>query len=115
VGEGTRDLRGSVSGERGPAVEAWSERRRLYLDNLKVLLVAAIIAGHGVAGYADVEFWPYAEMREITLTDATTIGLLALIGPFALVMIPSCSWSPACSPLARWHARALPGTRGTDS
>jgi hypothetical protein len=50
--------------------------------------VAAIIAGHGIVGYADVEFWPYAEMRETTLADATTIGLLALVGPFALFMIP---------------------------
>ncbi len=53
-----------------------------------MLLVAAIIAGHGIAGYADVEFWPYAEMRETTLADATTIGLFALVGPFALFMIP---------------------------
>jgi len=89
VGKGTRGpVRGSVSGERGPAVEAWAEGRRLYLDSLKVFLVAAIIAGHGIVGYADVEFWPYAEMRETTLADATTIGLLAVVGPFALLMIP---------------------------
>jgi hypothetical protein len=42
------------------------------VDNLKVLLVAAIIAGHGVAGYADVEFWPYAEMRP----NARVVGLV---------------------------------------
>ena len=86
--EGTRGLTGSVTGEQGPAVEAWAEGRRRYVDNLKVLLVAAIIAGHGIAGYADGELWPYAEVREATLADATTIGLLALVGPFALFMIP---------------------------
>lgn len=79
---------GSAVRQRRPAVEAWAESRHRYLDNLKVVLVAAIIAGHGVVGYADVEFWPYAEMRETTLTDATTIGLLAIVGPFALLMIP---------------------------
>lgn len=50
--------------------------------------MAAIIAGHGIAGYADGELWPYAEIRETTLADATTIGLLAMVGPFALFMIP---------------------------
>ena len=88
MGKGTRDPHGSATGEHGLTVGAWSEHRRPYLDNLKVLLVAAIIAGHGVAGYADVEFWSYAEIRETTLADATTIGLLALVGPFALFMIP---------------------------
>jgi hypothetical protein len=88
VDKGTRDHRGSATGEQGLAVEAWAERRHRYLDNLKVLLVAAIIAGHGIAGYADGELWPYAEIRETTLTDATTIGLLAMVGPFALFMIP---------------------------
>lgn len=78
----------SATGEQRLAVEGWAERRRLYLDNLKVLLVAAIIAGHGVAGYADGELWPYSEIRETTLADATTIGLLAFVGPFALFMIP---------------------------
>ena len=76
----------SVTGDR--ASEPWAWGRQVYLDNLKVILVAAIIAGHGVAGYADVEFWPYAEIRETTLADATTIGLLAVVGPFALFMIP---------------------------
>ena len=85
---GARDPRGSATGGRGLAVEAWAGRRRRYLDNLKVLLVAAIIAGHGIAGYADGELWPYAEVRETTLADATSIGLLALVGPFALFMIP---------------------------
>jgi hypothetical protein len=50
------------------------------LDNLRVLLVAAIIAGHGIVGYADVEFWRDAEIRGTTLSDASTIGLLAVVG-----------------------------------
>ncbi|WP_332662191.1 acyltransferase family protein [Aeromicrobium sp.] len=83
-----RDRPESATGERGLAVGAWAAHRRLYLDNLKVVLVAAIIAGHGIASYADGEIWPYSEIRETTLADATTIGLLALVGPFALFMIP---------------------------
>ncbi|GAB3250774.1 acyltransferase family protein [Nocardioides dilutus] len=88
MGKGTRDLRGSSTGERVLEVEAWSQQRRLYLDNLKVLLVAAIIAAHGIVGYADVEFWPYAEIRETTLTEPATIALFTLIGPIGLSMIP---------------------------
>jgi hypothetical protein len=88
MGEAPGGLHGSATGEQGLAVEAWAAHRRLYLDNLKVLLVAAIIAGHGIAGYADGELWPYAEIRETTLADATTIVLLAVVGPFALFMIP---------------------------
>jgi hypothetical protein len=57
------------------------------------ILPAAI---DGVVGYAEVEFWLYAEMREVTLPDTTTVGLLAIIGPFALFMIPFCSWQLAC-------------------
>lgn len=88
MGKGTRDIRGSATGEHGHAVQAWAARRSRYLDNLKVVLVAAIIAGHGIAGYADGELWPYSEIRETTLADATTVGLLALVGPLALFMIP---------------------------
>jgi len=39
-----------MSQRSGPAVEQWAARRRLCLDNLKLLLVAGIIAGHGIAG-----------------------------------------------------------------
>ena len=77
-----------ASVRRGRALEQWASGRQVYLDNLKVVLVAAIIAAHAILGYADMEIWPYAEMRETTLSDATTIGLLALVGPFALFMIP---------------------------
>jgi hypothetical protein len=42
--------RAAASGERGTPVELWAAKRQLYLDNLKVILVAAIIAGHAIAG-----------------------------------------------------------------
>jgi hypothetical protein len=78
----------ATSDKRGLVFEHWAAGRQLYVDNLKVLLIAAIIAAHAVLGYADMEIWPYAEIRETTLSDATTIGLLAVAAPFALFMIP---------------------------
>lgn len=59
-----------------------------YLDNLKVILIAAIIAIHGVLGYAGFDqWWSYADVRETVLQPITEIVLMALVGPFALFMI----------------------------
>ncbi|MGZ4544198.1 MAG: acyltransferase family protein [Blastococcus sp.] len=62
--------------------------RSVYLDNLKVVLIAAIIAGHAVAGYSDVgDVWAYTNVREVTLSAATTLLLLVLLVPFVLFLI----------------------------
>lgn len=37
--------------------------RVAYLDNLKVLMVAGVIAGHAIAGYAGMN-WTYADVAE---------------------------------------------------
>lgn len=58
--------------------------------------------GEGVAG-----------MRETTLTGATTIGLMALVGPFALLMIPLLFLVAGLLTPVRWRARVRSGTRGT--
>jgi hypothetical protein len=56
--------------------------RTAYLDRLKVLLVAAIIAGHGVLGYSAVEgAWPYQNIREVELSEASEVALGALVLP----------------------------------
>ncbi len=55
--------------------------RLAYLDNLKVTLVAVIIAAHGVVGYSGFEgAWPYQPHREVRLTAASddVLGTLAL-------------------------------------
>ena len=53
--------------------------RVAYLDNVKVLLVAVIIAAHGVAGYSWLEdAWPYQSVREVRLT---VVGDAVLTGP----------------------------------
>jgi hypothetical protein len=43
--------------------------RVAYLDNLKIALVAVIIAGHSVFGYASASLgsWPYQDVREVSL------------------------------------------------
>lgn len=70
------------------AVETWASSRHIYADNLKVLLIAAIIAGHGLASYAALEVWSYADVREVTLSPVTEGLLFSLLAPFGLFMIP---------------------------
>jgi len=54
---------------RAPA-EAAGERKRLpYLDDLKVGLVAVIIAGHAVIGYTTGD-WTYQEVQETSIAPA---------------------------------------------
>lgn len=68
--------------------ETWAPNRRIYVDNLKVLLIAAIIAAHGIASYAALEVWSYADVREVTLSPVTEGVLFSLLAPFGLFMIP---------------------------
>ena len=62
--------------------------RLLYLDNLKALLIAAIIALHGIAGYAGtIEAWTYTEMREVTLSAFSETAVVVLALPSGLFLI----------------------------
>jgi hypothetical protein len=75
----------------GSAVPAdqGASTRLPYLDNLKVIIIAAIIAIHGVLGYVGVDqYWSYADVQEVTLWPVTEIALLVPVVPFALFMIP---------------------------
>jgi glucan biosynthesis protein C len=81
--------RGSTSEEFGATMQEWAAKRLVYLDNLKVAVIAAIIAVHGVLGYAGVLVaWSYTEVREVTLSPLTEIPLTVAIAPFAFLMIP---------------------------
>jgi hypothetical protein len=52
-------------------------QRQVYLDNLKVLLIAAIIALHAILGNAaTIDVWPYASVREVTLWPPAEAVLL---------------------------------------
>jgi hypothetical protein len=83
-----RPARESAPSRHGSGVEQWASQRRAYVDNLKVLLIAGIIAGHAIAGYSDQDFWPYAEMNEVALSSVTQTVLYAVVAPATLLMIP---------------------------
>jgi hypothetical protein len=83
-----RPARGAAPDGHGARAEQWVSRRRAYLDNLKVILIAAIIVAHAVVSYASEVIWSYAEMREATLSAATEAVLLAVVVPFGLLMVP---------------------------
>jgi hypothetical protein len=73
----------SWSTARAPAApEPTAPRARVaYLDNLKLLLVASIIAAHGIMGYSDLESaWPYQDVQEVQLgaVSNAVLSLLAL-------------------------------------
>jgi len=71
-----------------PEVRTGPASRHLYLDNLKVVLIAAIIAMHAIAGYAGaIEVWTYAGVRETTLAPAVELALVVLALPFGLFLI----------------------------
>jgi len=58
--------------KRSVAAPPLRRERVAYLDNLKVLLVAVIIAGHSIFGYAPSTgiwkgSWPYQDIQEVTL------------------------------------------------
>lgn len=78
----------ATAGARSGAAEQRVAGRRWYLDNLKVLLIAAIIAGHGIAGYSGFDFWPYAEMKEVQLSPVTQGLVMWAVGPLVLILIP---------------------------
>ncbi len=61
--------------------------RWTYLDNLKVVLIAGVIAVHGLLGYSDLEVWPYTLVRETTMAAPTRVLTLAVAGPFAIFLM----------------------------
>jgi hypothetical protein len=61
----------------------------VFIDNLKVVLIAAIIVGHALVGYGEMGWWAYSEQREVTLSPITQGLLLAIGGPFSLLLIPT--------------------------
>jgi Acyltransferase family len=64
-----------------------SVKRLAYADNLKTILVAWIIGGHGLLGYSAIGGWPYDEVNEVTLPTRVELLLAVLLGPTALFVI----------------------------
>jgi peptidoglycan/LPS O-acetylase OafA/YrhL len=68
--------------------------RLAYLDNVKVVLIAGIIAAHALMGYADFGSWTYQDVQEVTLSPvfetvlvvvSMTLGGLFLMALFFLL------------------------------
>ena len=71
----------------GPAVDRWAAARLLWMDNLKVALIAAIIAIHAVMSYSSMEVWSYTELRETTLSPFVEAVTAVLLAPFGFFVI----------------------------
>ena len=68
-----------------PAGAGARDRRVAYLDNLKLLLVAVIIAGHGALAYSTLESaWPYQDIQEVRLGPVSDLVLVMVVIPCAL-------------------------------
>ena len=62
--------------------------RLLYLDNLKAVLIALIIAMHAALGYVGIlEAWTYSGLRETTLHPVVEMLLLVALSPFGFFLI----------------------------
>jgi peptidoglycan/LPS O-acetylase OafA/YrhL len=92
--DGDRSRRRHSGARTGPAavteVTAYPVRptgRLPYIDNLKSIMVAWIIAGHALLGYAALGGWPYDEVNEVTLRPRVELALSAVLGPSALFVI----------------------------
>ena len=68
-------------------VETPRTQRLAHIDNLRSVLVAWIIGGHALLGYAAIGGWPYDEVNEATLEPQSELVLAALLGPSALFVI----------------------------
>ncbi|HET9672840.1 MAG TPA: acyltransferase [Actinomycetota bacterium] len=80
----TRDRSQRAAGPTEP--DAVVTGRLAYLDNLRVLMVAGVIAGHAIAGYAGMN-WTYADVAEGEMGELSgaIVGLLIL--PFAVFVM----------------------------
>jgi len=53
--------------------------RLAYLDNIKTLLIAGIIAAHAIQGYATFGSWTYQDVQEVTLSPAVELVSMILV------------------------------------
>lgn len=61
-------------------------KRLDYLDNLRVVMVAGVIAGHAIAGYAGLN-WTYADVAEGEMGELSQAVFGLLILPFAVFVM----------------------------
>ena len=83
-----RHDRGAEAVAARPAPAVVGSARLLHLDNLKVVLIALIIAMHAGLGYVGlVVAWTYSDVRETTLHPVVEMALLVLLSPFGFFLI----------------------------
>jgi hypothetical protein len=89
MGESAIPTRGTgVAGTPLPArLPAAGGIRLPYLDNLRTVMIAWIIAGHALLGYTAIGGWPYDEVHETTFATGTELALAVVLGPTALFVI----------------------------
>lgn len=66
-----------------PATAPERPERLVYLDRLKLSLIAVIIAGHGGVAYGDLEnAWPYQDVQEVRLgaVSNAALSIVVLVG-----------------------------------
>jgi hypothetical protein len=68
-------------------VEAQRVQRLPQIDNLRAVLVAWIIAGHGLLGYSSIGGWPYDEVQEVVFGRRSELVLAAVVGPSGLFVV----------------------------
>lgn len=73
--------------KRGPSLAGAVRTHQPYLDNLRTAMVAWIIGGHALAGYAAIGGWPYDEVHEVTFAPRSELALAVVVGPTALCLI----------------------------
>ncbi len=75
--------------DRGPDRGARPAGERLaYLDNVKTLLIAGIIAAHAIQGYSEFGSWTYQDIQEATLSPVVeTVFVVALVSLGALFLM----------------------------
>lgn len=89
--------------------------RLAYLDNLKWMLIAGIIAAHAIMGYAEFGSWTYQDVREVSLTPAVEIffiiAVFVLGGLFMMALFFLMSGLMAQDSLARKGPRRFVSDR----
>src|SRR3954470_5674972 len=76
------------AGASGTGVGGWAAGRRPAFDNLRVLLIAAVVVIHGVMGYAAFfDGWPYHAVQEVALPDTAVIVVFVLFAPVGIFLM----------------------------
>jgi hypothetical protein len=62
--------------------------RLVYLDNVKALLIAGIIAAHAIQGYSEFGSWTYQDIQEVTLSPVVeTVLVVVMVSLGALFLM----------------------------